>query len=87
MQYRPADRCYSRPGIVKYQRTSVSLTPTLSPIAADAAVKAGFRVRRSEPVYLLDRTDVWGTRAPNIHFQLSDLDAIFLDEGGVLALC
>jgi hypothetical protein len=54
---------------------------------ADAAARAGFKVRMTAPVYLLKARAPWQGSAPSIEFQLTDIDGIFFDDGEALALC
>jgi hypothetical protein len=58
-----------------------------TPMAAQAAVAAGFRIRTRSAVRFLDPDNLWRDRVSSTEFQLCDLDAIFFDEGGPLALC
>lgn len=55
--------------------------------AADAATGAGFRIRATAPINLLKPGEPWQGAPPNVEYQMTDMDGIFFDDGGPLALC
>jgi hypothetical protein len=55
--------------------------------SASASTAAGLRIRRTAPVHLLSRRGLWTEASPGIEFQVTDSDAVFLDDGGVQFLC
>jgi hypothetical protein len=58
-----------------------------SQATADAAVAAGFRLRKTDDVRIIDRTKVWPSGPPQLQFQNCDNDGIFLDDGEASFMC